>query len=67
MVLLVSTDKPENVDDKQLENTPPLGKATPTTVAEQHNELPRNLTARPLPVNATFSGLIPLNKPINMP
>lgn len=63
----VSTDKQENVDDKQLENTPPLGKATPTTVAEQHNELPRNLTARPLPVNATFSGLIPLNKPINMP
>jgi len=44
----------------------PLPKATPTTVAEQHNEIPRNLNAQPLPVNATFSGL-PLNKPLNMP
>ena len=41
-------------------------KATPTTVAEQHNEIPRNLTAQPLPVNATFSGLIPLNNPVNV-
>lgn len=41
-------------------------KATPTTVAEQHNEIPRNLTAQPLPVNATFSGLLPLNKPVHL-
>ncbi len=55
----------EKEEAAETENT--LPKATPTTVAEQHNEIPKNLTARPLPVNATFSGLPPLNKPINLP
>lgn len=47
--------------------SPPLAKATPTTVAEQLNELPKNLTASPLPVNASFSNTLPINKPINIP
>lgn len=69
-------------DEKIVKSSPPEGdkkekqesviesmtKATPTTIAEQLNELPRNLTARPLPVNATFSGLTaPINKQTHIP
>ncbi len=62
------------VDDKKEEKNEDnpiaseMNKATPTTIAEQLNEIPRNLTARPLPVNATFSGLSsPINKQVHIP
>ncbi len=41
-----------------------INKATPTTVAEQHNELPKNLTVQPLPVNINSASNLPFNKPV---
>jgi len=63
-----SSPSKEDKKEEQESAIESMTKATPTTIAEQLNELPRNLTASPLPVNATFSGLTaPINKQTHIP
>lgn len=62
------SEEPKEIEKKNEKEEPtPIAKATPTTIAEQLNEVPKNLTATPLPVNASFSNTLPINKPINLP